>query len=266
MTILIKKKRILKSCFILLHSLFATICLVVYANSQNAYADKEKQNFVMRFSKEVLSFDVYWMGIYVGKASLVAKNESDSIIIISKIDSAPIISNIYKVDDFAQSTIVKGRPVNFKIKQHEGRYRSNKETIFDSGNNKVIYLNHLKGERYEHPMPDNQELWDVISGFYYLRTFPLEVGKSIFINLFDSNKFYSTEVKVIGKEKLRIFDNWISETFLIKPVLLSEGLFRRKGDIKIWLTDDESKIPVKVETSISIGKITAKIRSIETIR
>lgn len=266
MTILIKKRGFFNICFVLVYALFATMGLIVFAYSQTIHSDKEKQHFIMRGSKEVLSFDVYWMGLYVGRATLEAQNESDNIIIISKVNSAPIISSIYKVDDFAQSRIVKGKPVHFKIKQHEGRYRSNKETVFDTKNNKVIYFNHLKGEKYEHQIPDNQEFWDIISGFYYFRTFPLDIGKSISINIFDSNKFYSAEVKVIGKEKIKILDNWASDTFIIKPILLSEGLFKRKGDIKIWLTDDENKIPVKVETSISIGKIVAKIRSIETIR
>ncbi|MCX7913158.1 MAG: DUF3108 domain-containing protein [Thermodesulfovibrionales bacterium] len=220
----------------------------------------------MKISKENLFFDVYWMGIYVGKASFEAKNESDHITITSRINSAPFISNLYRVEDFAQSVIFQGKPVNFKIKQHEGRYRSNKETVFDIENGKITYFNHLKGERYDHQIPNNQPLWDIISGFYYLRTFKLKVGTSVFINIFDSNKFYNAEVKIIGKEKLKITENWESETLIIKPILLTEGLFKRRGDIKIWLTDDEYKIPVKVETSISIGKVIAKIRSIETMK
>ncbi len=220
---------------------------------------------ILKVSKEAMFFDIYWMGIYVGKATFEAKNELGNITIISKIDSAPVISSLYKVDDYAQSNIINGMPVHFKIKQHEGRYRSNKETIFDNQKNKIIYFNHLKKEKYEHNTV-TQPLWDIISGFYYLRTFQFEVGKTVYVNIFDSNKFYNAEVKVIGKERLKISDNWKTDTIIIKPILQSEGLFKRKGDILIWLTDDENRIPVKVETSVKIGKVTAKIKSFETVK
>jgi hypothetical protein len=37
----------------------------------------------------------------------------------------------------------------------------------------------------------------------------------------------------------------------------SEGIFYRKGDIFIWLTDDEKRIPVMLKTKVKVGSITA---------
>ncbi len=218
---------------------------------------------ILKVSRESIFYDISWMGIHVGKASFEAKQDKGIITIVSKVNSTPVISRLYKVEDYARSEIINGKPTNFKIKQHEGRYRSNKETIFDINSNKIIYLNHLKGEKHEHIATTNI-FWDIISGFYLVRNFPFEVGKTFYINIFDSNKFYNAEVKVIGKEKIKISDKWKTDTILIKPVLQSEGLFKKKGDILIWISDDEHRIPVKVETSVSIGKVTAKIKSIET--
>lgn len=255
-----------KIFIILLASLLIThviINLQIPAFAGNINTDQKNHTSILKFSKEFMVFDIYWMGIYVGKASFEARNDKGNIIIVSKVNSAPVISNLYKVEDYARSEIVNGKPAGFKIKQHEGRYRSNKETIFDMNNNKITYFNHLKGEKYEHSAVA-QPLWDIISGFYYLRTSPLEVGKTLYISIFDSNKFYNAEVKVIGKERIKVSDNWKTDAIIIKPILQSEGLFKGKGDILIWLTDDENRIPVKVETSVSIGKVTARIKSIET--
>lgn len=252
------------------HILFLIFLLLALVNipiQKTAFAEDIKNIHyeILKVSKEVLFFDIYWMGIYVGKASFEAKKELGNITIVSKAYSAPVISSFYKVDDYAQSNIVNGMPASFKIRQHEGRYRSNKETIFDNQKNKIIYFNHLKKEKYEHTeviLP----LWDIISGFYYLRTLKLEAGKTVYVSIFDSNKFYDAEVKVIGKERLKVSDNWQTDTIIIKPILQSEGLFKRKGDILIWLTDDENRIPVKVETSVKIGKVTAKIKSFESVK
>lgn len=225
----------------------------------------EGKNMITRFNKELLTFDIYWMGIYVGKASLEAINNKEGIAIVSKVNSAPVISTFYKVEDYARSEIINGKPASYRIKQHEGRYRSNKETIFDYKNNRITYFNHLKGQKSEYNSI-NTISWDVISGFYYLRTLPFEIGRTVYISIFDSNKFYNAEIKVVRKEKISILQDTEVNTIIIKPILQSDGLFKKKGDIFIWLTDDEDKVPVRVETSISIGKITAKIKSIETNR
>jgi hypothetical protein len=46
---------------------------------------------------------------------------------------------------------------------------------------------------------------------------------------------------------------------VIKPLMKSEGIFYRKGDIIIWLTDDMKRIPVMVQTKVKIGHITATL-------
>lgn len=212
--------------------------------------------------RERLNFDIYWIGIYVGKASLEAIIRDHSVTITSEAHSASFISNFYKVEDYSESRIENGRPVSFKIRQREGRYRSNKETAFDAQNNRVTYFDHLKGIRNEHDLTV-PGVWDVVSGFYHLRTLPLEVGGQLSIDVFDSNKFLSVEVSVLGRERVEMPGKGEVDAIIVKPVLKSEGLFQKKGDILIWLTDDGSRIPVKIETEVPVGKVVAQLKGIE---
>lgn len=217
---------------------------------------------IARSTKEKLYFDIYWFGIYAGKAVLEAINDNGVLRITSQVHSASLISVFYKVEDYAESVIMDGIPVNFRIKQHEGRYRSDKETIFDMYNRNVTFFNYIKGTKKEHIIMDGV-VWDVISGFYYLRTQPLEIGKTIYIGIFDSNKFFKAEINVLRKEKIAIPNMGEVGTVIVKPELKSEGLFQSNGDILIWLTDDERRIPVKVETKVPVGNIVAKLSSLE---
>ena len=50
-------------------------------------------------------------------------------------------------------------------------------------------------------------------------------------------------------------------TIVIKPLMKSEGIFNRKGDLHIWLTDDEKRIPVRMQTKVAVGSITATLVS-----
>lgn len=218
---------------------------------------------ILRTAHEKLYYDIYWLGIYVGRAVIEAVNKNGVERITSEVHSAAFISAFYRVEDYAESTLVDGMPVNFRIKQREGRYRSDKETVFDIYNKKITFFNYLKGTTDEHNFTGAAH-WDVFSGFYFLRTMFFDVGKTVYIDIFDSNKFLKAEVSVLGKEKIKLYDDSEVDTLLVKPSIKSEGMFQNKGDIFIWLTDDESRIPVRIETKIPIGKVVAELKAMET--
>jgi hypothetical protein len=73
-------------------------------------------------------------------------------------------------------------------------------------------------------------------------------------------------VNVLKKETIKIGKNTY-KTILISPVL--EGLnlegVLEVGDrkIRVWLTDDERRIPVKVKMKISFGSIVIELVSFE---
>jgi hypothetical protein len=223
----------------------------------------EKRTALLKPWREKLYFELYWLGIYVGNATFEAVHSNGELKITSQAHSTPFVSTFYKVEDYAESRIVDGAPVHFRIKQHEGKYRSNKETIFDQNGKKITYFNHLKETKEEHPM-EGSALWDVISGFYYLRTHALETGKTISLKVFDSNKFLTAEVTVMGRERIEDTNQKVIDTVIVKPVLNSDGLFKNKGTILVWFTDDEHRIPVKMETEVPVGKVIAKLMSRES--
>lgn len=224
-----------------------------------------KVQSIINFKREKFYYDIYWLGIHVGKAVLEAFNDGGIIRITSEVHSAPFLSTFYKVEDYAESRVKDGRPFNFRIRQHEGKYRSDKETIFDADNGKITYHDYLKGTKDEHVVKDSM-FWDVISGFYYLRTRGLEPETTVFVDIFDSNKVLNAEVNVLGRESVKFVGKGDIDAIVVKPILKSDGLFQNKGDIRIWLSDDGNRMPVRVETKVSIGKVTAELKSVETER
>ncbi len=244
---------------------------------------------------EKLVYDLTWAGIKAGTASLELINDEDKIKIISNACSAKVISVFYKVDDRVESTLVKnennppesphsplwkrdnppkspfikggegglsgkslfiGKPLNYRLRIREGKHRKDKEVIFNPNNSKATYIDHLENERKNFDVPDF--VFDPLAGFYYLRTLRLEVGKPVYVTIFDSNKVWNVEVQVLRREKITL-PIGVFDTIVIKPLMKSEGIFYRKGDIIIWLTDDMKRIPVMVQTKVKIGHITATL-------
>jgi hypothetical protein len=84
------------------------------------------------------------------------------------------------------------------------------------------------------------------------------VGKSLYVDIFDSNKLWKVEVLVLRKEKIKTKLGSFN-TVVIKPLMQSEGIFNKKGEIFIWLTDDQKHVPVKMQTKVVVGSITATL-------
>lgn len=211
---------------------------------------------------ERLFYSIYWSGVKAGNASLEINNSPEGTTITSRATSVDFISIFYKVDNIIQSTLYQnGYPKNYRKKLREGRHRRDREVQFENKpeGQRIIYLDRLNNETAVFDL--EKHAFDPLSGFYEIRKRQLEVGCSEYIDIFDK-KPWNTEVQILRKEQVVVPAGRFN-TIVIKPLLQSEGIFMRKGEIYIWLTDDEKRIPVMLKSMVKIGSITAKLVKVE---
>jgi Protein of unknown function (DUF3108) len=212
---------------------------------------------------EKFVYDLTWTGVKAGTASLELTSEGSKTKITSRAQSADWVSVFYTVDDRVESVFLwnpslssQMKQLSYKLKTREGKHRKHKEVIFDPYKNKGVYIDYLSNKKKEYDLPS--PVFDPLSSFYYVRSLNLVVGKSVFVTIFDSKKVWDVEVQVLRKEKISIPEGTF-ETIVVKPLMKSEGIFSRKGDILIWLTDDAKHIPVQMQTKVVVGSITATL-------
>jgi hypothetical protein len=234
--------------------LLCVLYLAFFASYAQADPFKMPERFV---------YDLTWTGISAGTATLDLVNDGEKMKIVSTARSADWVSIFYTVEDRVESILTKNdplhswaQPVNYRIKTREGKHRKNKEVMFDSDKNKAIYIDHLNNERKTFDLPS--PVFDALSSLYYVRTLKLTVGETVYVTVFDSKRVWNVEVQVLRKEKVTL-PLGAFNTVVIKPLMKSEGIFSRKGDIFIWLTDDIKHIPVKMQTKAAVGSIIATL-------
>jgi hypothetical protein len=211
---------------------------------------------------EKLVYDLTWTGIKAGTATQEILADGAETRIISTARSADWITTFFPVEDRIEAVLAGaapgkvGLPKISRLKIREGSHRRDKEILFDHGKGVAHYKDNLNGDRREISIP--AATLDTLSSFYFVRTLKLEVGKPVFLTILDNTKIWNVEVKVLRKEKIKTklgsFD-----TIVIKPMMQSEGIMERKGDMFIWLTDDERLLPVKMKTKVKVGSITATL-------
>ena len=145
---------------------------------------------------------------------------------------------------------------NYRITLREGRHRKDREVVFYPEPGKVLFRDHLKKEEKLLKVPEG--LLDPLAGFFVIRNRSLKVGKDEFVRIFDSKKVYDVRVEVLRRETVETSLGRF-QTIVIKPHLKSEGIFYRKGEIYIYLTDDERHLPVLLKSKILIGSVVAEL-------
>jgi hypothetical protein len=212
---------------------------------------------------ERLEFEISYLGIPAGRAVQEVKQVGDEILIVSTAKSAEWLNIFFPVDDRIESILITGTPpLNIGVPRlyreriREGRTRFQKDAVFDRQKLEVTTKDFLKNS--ETTQAISIITYDTLSSFFYFRSVPLQVGTPGFIDIFDCKKLWNTEVQVLRREEIETPLGRF-KTVVIKPLLKSEGIFARTGEMHIWLTDDERRLPVLMKSKVRIGSITATL-------
>jgi hypothetical protein len=212
---------------------------------------------------ESLVFDVAYKFVRAGTATMFIPDTQwvegrPCYHILSTTESSSFFSTFYRVRDKVESIMDIDGLFSWRFEKHlrEGNYGSDRVLVFDPVHNRVFY------KRDTVAVP--QYTQDILSAFYFVRTLPLEVGKPIDLDHCGDGKLYPLRVLVHGREKVDVPAGTFT-CLVIEPVLKGEGLFQQKGRLRIWVTDDERKLPVLMKSEILIGTIDVKLKKIRSL-
>jgi hypothetical protein len=175
-----------------------------------------------------------------------------------------IVEQIYPVRHSVESIVDAEElySISFSLKESLGlnKKKRMREMTIDHEHHSVMFrLNYDPLEVFS----VSEDVQDALSSLYYVRSRnDFMIDKPITVNVFDSGKTWSVEVYTLGKERITTplgeFD-----TIKVKTYPKYEGVFMNKGEIFIWLTDDEKKIPLLMKSTITIGSIVSTLTKIE---
>lgn len=98
---------------------------------------------------------------------------------------------------------------------------------------------------------------DMLSSFYFMRTldFPaMKKGQVITINIFSGKRKELLTIKYLGIDKVK-YDNRTYDAYHVSFIFTSDGKKRTSDDMDAWITTDKSRIPVKLEGKLPVGRV-----------
>ena len=170
---------------------------------------------------------------------------------------------VFKVRDRYETFMDVDGIFPWRFEQHvrEGSYSHDYTAFFDPEDQTAEASN---GETYQIP----PYVHDIVSAFYYIRTLDLtrsHRGDVIRLQNFFDGKTHPLDVRILGHQQVET-DAGTFECAVIEPMVVQGGLFKNEGSIKIWMTDDDNHMPVKMSSKILIGEIEAKLVKYDGVR
>ncbi|MFM8780910.1 MAG: DUF3108 domain-containing protein, partial [Gemmatimonadota bacterium] len=109
-------------------------------------------------------------------------------------------------------------------------------------------------------LPSVAEPLDDGSFLYFIRTVPLEVGRTYRFDRYFKPDRNPVAIRVLRRERVQV-PAGIFSTIVIQPVIKTSGIFAEGGQAELWLTDDATRMMVQLKSRMSIGSLNLFLRS-----
>lgn len=216
---------------------------------------------------ERLTFDIKYGFISAGAAVLgipeiTQERGRDCYHIVSVAESNAFFSVFFPVRDVVESFLDVRELVTLKFEKRlsEGDFRAHDLVIYDHDRHVAVYPG--SGKERDRLVPLSLDAQDILSSLYYVRMVDLEVGGSVYIENHADKKNYPLEIKVLGRERVDVPAGTF-DCLVVEPIMRTAGLFRHKGSLKVWLTDDDRRVPVLMRSKVIIGSVSAVLTKLE---
>jgi hypothetical protein len=152
------------------------------------------------------------------------------------------------------------QPMKFIRDVHEGNHKKYENITFNRKANTAVTTDGV----FKVPTC----IQDVVSALYYARNINFnkyKAGDKVTFSMFIDNEVYNMYIRYLGKEEIKTkYGKFNAIKF--KPLLIKGTIFEGGEKMNVWVTDDANRIPLRVESPISVGSIKVDMMGYKNLR
>lgn len=218
---------------------------------------------------ETINFKVYYtLGVYVAageatfKTTLERMNNKPVYHIVGEGKTYSFYDNFFKVRDKYESYIDTAtlQPYKFIRNVFEGGYKKYENITFNQSANTAVTSDGV------FKVPNCVQ--DVLSAIYYSRNINFDnykVNDKIPFSMFLDNETYDLYLRYLGRETVKTkYGKFKAIKF--KPLLIKGTIFEGGEKMTVWVSDDPNRIPLRIESPISVGSIKVDMMGYQNLR
>jgi len=163
----------------------------------------------------------------------------------------------YQVDDVYESWMDVMTLNSLRYVQNQDQGQRERKRTFEIFPERAVYNEVFKKNR---EMPSVANPLDDGSFLFYIRTVPLEVGRTYEFNRYFKPDRNPVVIRVLRKERVRVPAGTF-DAIVLQPIIKTSGIFSEGGQAEIWLTDDDKRMMIQMRSRLSFGSLNLYLRS-----
>ena len=163
---------------------------------------------------------------------------------------------LFHVNDHYESWFDTTSLVSLHHVQHIDETKNSADRTYDFYPERKIYVrNGVENPSVADPLDEGSFL-------YFMRSVPLEVGKT-----YEFNRYYHVDrnpvvIQVVRKEHIKV-PAGESDAIVVKPIIKSKGLFSENGQAEVWFSDDSTRTLLRLKSKLPFGTLYLELKDRE---
>lgn len=212
---------------------------------------------------ETLSYRIEWRMVTAGQAKLELSRVQQDWQLKLNLESAGLVSRLYRIqDDYKVTSNDKFCGVSSAFEAHEGKRHVVESQQFDNSRHKSTFDFHdlVKNVQEHHEIDIAPCTHEILGALESLRQTRLDLGKSTTIPIANGKKMAYARIEAQSREKILV-DGKSYSTIRYEAFIFDNIVFRKKGSLLVWLSDDAAHLPVQMrfQMGFPIGTISLEL-------
>jgi hypothetical protein len=163
---------------------------------------------------------------------------------------------IYRINDTFESYFDSEKLVALRFNQDLSEGNRDTKRLYEIYPDRKVFTKN-GGEE----MPSVSQPLDDASFLFFVRSIPLEVGKTYEFDRYYDPKSNPVIVKVLRRDTIDVPAGRFP-TIVVQPIIKTSGIFSEGGKAELWLTDDKYHNLVQMKTRLSFGSLNLYLKKI----
>ncbi|MBP9837945.1 MAG: DUF3108 domain-containing protein [Proteobacteria bacterium] len=262
----------------MISKLIVLFCLILNAN-QTSFADYIPPQDVevktityspekTEFEEGIYEYSVEWQGIPVGSSKVIVKKDKANITTVTATAvSSGVVKVFYSLRHLSESIFRSDtfKPLSFfSIQKENSKIKSREIKFSDEGQIEAKLYKHKNEQRKtdeEINFHSENVTLDPITAAFLARSLPVHGNEEYTFDVFNGKHRFLITLKVVGRENIKV-EGKTFDTYKVVPTVKkltdTEGE-KRLRSAAIWVTADDNRDIVKLESSVLIGAVSAEL-------
>lgn len=154
-----------------------------------------------------------------------------------------------KVDDTLESWLDIAGLFSRRIHQDQREVNYQRDRWYDLFPDSMFYRRQSTGNTA--PLASAEPL-DEVGFLYWVRTLPLEVGRTYTFDRYYKESGNPVRLKVLRKETIKGTGGTDVPVIVVQPIIKTSGLFGEGGEAEVYFTDDWRRVLVKMTSKVPV--------------